>query len=321
MRLKKLAVLAAIAATGWQAAPGLASDTCGRLCLQDFVDHYLAALVAHDPSRLPLAQGVRFTENGQELRLGDGLWGTASAPGKYKLYVLDPEDGQAGFFGTVSESGSPVLMALRLKIQYGMITEVETIVVRGGGTANFPPAGKTMEEKGEPRAQFLRAVPERRQLSRAELVSVANSYFTGLGGNTGHNTAPFAPTCNRLENGIQTTNNPTLRPDSHPNIVAMSCEDQQKSGFYAFVTQIRNRRFPVVDRERGLVLSFAFFEHAGRLAEVHLTNGQTVPAPFRSPLTLQIAELFQIDRGRIDQIEAVLNTVPYGMRSAVWDQP
>jgi hypothetical protein len=64
-----------------------------------------------------------------------------------------------------------------------------------------------------------------------------------------------------------------------------------------------------------------FFDHNGRLKELHLTNGQTVPSPVHAPLTLEISELFQIDHGKIDQVEAVLQSVPYGMRSAVWDPP
>ena len=68
-------------------------------------------------------------------------------------------------------------------------------------------------------------------------------------------------------------------------------------------------------------MSFGFFDHAGRIKDIHLTNGQTVPSPIRSPMTLEISETFQIDRGKIDQVEAVLQAVPYGMRSAVWDMP
>jgi len=226
-------------------------------------------------------------------------------------------------YGTVIEDSNPVLMALRLKVDYGLISEVETIVVRGGGAQNFPPAGKTMDEKGTPRPQFLRTVPAGERMSHEELVKIANSYFTGLGGSTGRNTAPFAPTCLRLENGVQTNSNPNFgRPtDGGFNVVAQGCEDQQKSGFFAFVTSIRDRRFPIVDRERGLVMAFGFFDHAGRLKDLHLTNGQTVPSPVRAPSTLEISELFQIDRGKIDQVEAVLMSVPYGMRSAVWDWP
>ncbi len=325
MKPRSLATVAAaaVAFTMVFARPGHASDVCDRACLTGLVDRYLDALVAHDPQRLPLALTVRFTENGQELRLGDGLWGTANARGKYKLYVADPEDGQVGFYGTVMENDNPVYMALRLRVEYGLISEIESIVVRSGGNTNFPPAGKTMEDKGAPRPQFSRTVPPAGRMSREELIKVANAYFTGLGGNTGRNTAPFAPTCLRWENGIQTNSNPDMRrPDNSGfNVIALSCEEQQKSGFFAFVTAIRDRRFPVVDRERGLVLSFGFFDHNGRSKELHLTNGQTVPSPVHAPLTLEISELFQIDKGKIDQVEAVLQSVPYGMRSRLWDQP
>jgi len=326
MSMRTFAVLAALTMvlTWIPARPSRASDVCDRACLTGMIDQYLAALVAHDPARLPLARVVRFTENGQELHLGDGLWGTATAPGKYRLYVADPEDGQVGLYGTVIEDDTPVLMALRLKVEYGLISEIESLVVRSAGTGGglFPPAGKAMEEKGTPRPQFLRTVPPGDRMSHDDLVKVANAYFTGLGGNTGRNTAPFAPTCVRWENGLQTNSNPNLRRPGNNgfNVLALSCEEQQKSGFYPFVTAIRDRRFPVIDRERGLVMSFGFFDHNGRLKELHLTNGQTVPSPVHAPLTLEISELFQIDKGKIDQVEAVLQSVPYGMRSAVWDR-
>ena len=73
---------------------------CDRACLDSYVDQYLAALVAHDPSRLPLARQVKFTENGQQLQLGDGLWGTASGIGNYKIYADDPQAGEVMFMGT-----------------------------------------------------------------------------------------------------------------------------------------------------------------------------------------------------------------------------
>jgi hypothetical protein len=320
---RRALALAISGLTAVMASTAHASDVCDRTCLDDLVDRYIAAMVAHDPEQLPLAQGVRFTENGQELRLGDGLWGTASAPGHYKLYVADPEDGEVGFYGTVFENGTPVLLALRLKVDYGLISEIETIVARPpaiGGSA-LQSAGAALERKGHPRPQFTQVIRPRRRMSRADLVRIANSYFTGLAGDTGRNTAPFWPSCNRWENGTQTTNNPSFHGSSAFNVVALGCEDQQKSGFFSFVTTIRNRRFPIVDREHGLVMSFAFFEHRGVLKTIHLTNGMTVPSPVKAPLTLEISELFQIHGGKLDQIEAVINTVPYGMKSAVWDYP
>lgn len=321
MRRWGLAALAAVAMFGL-AKPALAGDRCDRACLEGFVDRYIAAMVAHDPSKVPWAARARFTENGQELRIGDALWGTASAPGQYKLYVADPDMGQVGFYGTLFENGTPVLLALRLKIENQVISEAETIVARPTRGSAFPNPGETLEKKGAPRPQFLRTVPVRERMSREDLVKAADSYFTGLAANDGKNTAPFAPTCLRWENGTQTNSNPNLMP-SRPgsiNFIAMGCEEQQKSGYFSFVTEIRNRRYPVVDVERGLVFSFAFFDHSGRVRAIHLTSGQTVPAGVTAPTAWEISELFEVDKGKLDQIEAVLNGVPYGMISDAWDR-
>jgi hypothetical protein len=315
----RLLVGAGVAAV-LSASSAQASDVCDRACLEGMVNKFIAAMVSHNPEALPLQRDFKYTEDGQQLWLGDGLFGTASAPGKYKLYVSDPEDGQAGFIGTLFENGVPIYIALRLKVEYGLISEAEVIAARGSGNAALPSAGKTLEEKGKPRPEFLRTVPANERMSRADLIKVANSYFTGLGGDTGHNTAPFAKTCLRWENGTQTNSNTSFPDTSGLGIVGMSCEDQQKSGWFAFVTEIRNRRFPIVDRERGLVMSFAFFDHNARPEPIHMTNGKTTMPPLKAPTTLEISELFQIDKGLINQVEAVINTVPYRMKSALWDK-
>ncbi len=54
-----------------------ASNDCDRACLNGFVDKYLAAVVAHDPSKLPHTANVKYSENNVMLHLGDGLWATA----------------------------------------------------------------------------------------------------------------------------------------------------------------------------------------------------------------------------------------------------
>lgn len=295
-----------------------ASDPCDRACLEHHVDQFIDAMVAHDPGRLALTLDARYTENGQQLRFGDGLWNTVSGNGKYKLYAADTGAGQVGFFGTVFENGTPLLIALRLRVDEQLISEAEVIAARYSAGSPFPNAGETLENKAKPRPQFLQTVPKSKRMSREDLIRIGNSYFTGLANNTGRNAAPFADTCNRWENGMQTTNSPTNTPGY--DVVGMSCKAQQESGFFSFVTSIRNRRFPIVDRERGLVLAFAFFEHNAKDREIHLANGKTIPNVLNSPTTLYIAELFEIREGKIDQIEAVLTTVPYGMRADAWDR-
>jgi hypothetical protein len=57
----------------------------------------MAALVVHDPSKAPLAPNVKFTEQAQVLKIGQGLWKTA-VPGAttFKIPVADPIAGQIG---------------------------------------------------------------------------------------------------------------------------------------------------------------------------------------------------------------------------------
>jgi hypothetical protein len=304
-----------------------AADPCDRACLEGYIDKVLSAMIAHNPNQLMLARDVRYTENGVELRLGDGIWGTLSARGKYSIYISDPESGQAGFYGTVSENGGMNYIALRVKVFEALISEIELIVVRPSGmnitSDQTPPpsTGQVMDQK-TPRPQFMQTVPPAQRMNRTHLIEVANSYFTGLANQTGKFTAPFAKTCERWENGMHTTNqkpNPKI-PKGELDILCMSCEEQQKSGWFAFVTDIRNRRFPVVDIERGLVLSFGFFDHSAAFREYPLPDGKMTPNVTTYPQTIEISELFQIRDGKIDQIEAVINSVPYRMKSEVWDK-
>ncbi len=74
------------------------APNCDRACLEGFANQYLDALVARDPSRVPLAENVKFTENGQELKVGDALWATASdPPTTYRIYLTDPKLGRSAF--------------------------------------------------------------------------------------------------------------------------------------------------------------------------------------------------------------------------------
>ena len=70
-----------------------AADPCDRACLEGYIDKVLTAMSAHNPQQLMLAKDVHYTENGVELILGDGMWGTLSARGNYNLYISDPEAG------------------------------------------------------------------------------------------------------------------------------------------------------------------------------------------------------------------------------------
>src|ERR1700733_1778415 len=102
-----------------------------RACMMALTDQYLAALVKHDPAGLPLSKGVRFTENTAEIRISDGLWvGESEAPTTFKIYAVDPASNQVGFYGVMKENDCPLIIALRLKVIDGEITEIENILPR-----------------------------------------------------------------------------------------------------------------------------------------------------------------------------------------------
>ena len=283
--------------------------TCDRACLEGFVDGYMSALVAHEPGRLPLAKGARFTENGQTLQLGDGLWGTIEAREGYTLAFADPQAGQVGAFVTVKESGKDQLLGVRLKVASGRIAEIETIVVRPKPGGVF---GEPLSLKDKP--IFHQALTPSQRRPRAELIRVANSYFEGLEKAT-ETLTPFDEDCQRIENGVVTANNPD--PGGGMPVWKLGCRAQFATHFSQFITHIRERRFPVVDEERGLVYAMVFFDHAGRMKTQTLADGTVskVPPDMTVPFTFQIGELFKIQDGRIMRIEALVNPAPYGMDS------
>ena len=306
-----------------------ASPSCDRACLDGFVDRYLDALAANDPSRLPVTSNVKFTEDGQRLNLGDGLWNTCTGRGSYKFYMEDPQMGEVAFFGTMREAGEPVILALRLKIEDRKISEVETIVTRDVGDA------QSMEKRGHTDPLFMQAVAPSDRLSRAALVHTANLYFSGMQLDDGKGDYSFfASDCDRVENGGEATNNHQVENgsviSSQSNSVekasrdrssltysaSWGCAEQFQSGLLHFVTRIRDRRYVIVDTERGVALAFAFFDHAaGKTRTFKLPDGKTVTSGPTTPWTWEIAEVFKVEHHKIRRIEAVYHRAPYGMNS------
>lgn len=305
-----------VAAAMLGATPGMAAEmqsdasACDRACLTGIADSYMAALVAHDPARVTWAKHVSFTENSVPMSIGDGLWNTITKQDDYKVYFADPEAGQVGFYGVVEESGVAQVYGMRLKVVDRAVSEVETVVARTReNRPDFPDAAGLKK----PPTVFAQSVPAAQRATREQLVKIANAYFETLQQNDGTIKAPFAKTCDRVEDGVHTTNNKARAAGSGNGFPQWGCEAQFKTGFFHFVTHIRDRRFPVVDVERGLVLVSTFFDHAGTMRTVTLTDGSTrhIGPPFDAPYSFVIFELFKIQDGKIQRVEAVLEDVPY----------
>ncbi len=295
---------------------GHASYNGDRTDLERAVRLYLDALAAHDPATAALADDVRFTENGQELKIGDGLWGTVSGVGGYRHIFADSESGEVAVFTTVREQQTHSILTARLRLTNGRIDQIETIVARPAASGVMAKGADLLEERGRPEAAWAVPVLEAERMPREELRRIADMYFAGLEKNDGRGDYPFADDCNRIENGYSTTNQ-VEPPDTGiymDHFMAMTCKAQFETGFFRFVDRIRDRRFPVIDRERGIVFALAFFDHSGTVPEVTLTSGETIPVNVRTPFTWQIGEAFRIEKGLMRGIEAVMTQVPYGMR-------
>jgi hypothetical protein len=307
-------------ATRLDASTGPIPLNCDRACLERLMDQYLAAVAAHDPQRVPLSADVTYTENNQVIEVGDGFWKTAQGVGNYKHYFADPEFGQVAFMGTMREADSLLLLSVRLRVELGRITEIESVFFRpgGGGPNNIA----AMDTAGKAEEIWFRTIPPAQRPSRQAMIAIADGYFTGLQKNDGKGiqgtgTYPFTNDCHRIENGAPTTNVP--RPANEEpgaiNLFAMDCLSQFKMGLYYVVQNIHDRRYPLVDSERGVVWAHAIFDQ-GTVNEGVLADGTKHRYPgFNRPGSILVTEAFLIEDRKIRRVEMIGPSVPYHMNS------
>jgi hypothetical protein len=296
------------ARTPHQNLNAVGSTSCDRACLYGFLDKYLDALTAKDPSRVPWAKNIQYSENNVGMKIGDGVWGTITGLGSYNLRMADPATGQVGFYGLVEETKSSSAFALRLKVEDGKISEAETVIRRSEGGGPFPSQPNLVDKP-----VLNEIVPPDQRRPRERMIALVDGYFSTLQLNDGVLFTQFDDNCNRVENGLQTTHNPDLIKIIP--VAGLGCAEQFKLGNYRYDDRVRDRRYPLIDEERGLVMAGAFIDHAGRLGTFTLTDGRVVQSSMKTPSTLCLLELFKIRDGKIQQIEAIFIGVPYNMPS------
>lgn len=272
----------AMAAGGMRATTPARAGGCDQVCLKGMLDSYFDALPKHDASKLPTSPSVKFTENGHEITLGEGLWKTASAV-TYRLDALDPQSSQAAAEAVISEKGQLANFLVRLKVDGKKISEVETIVCRKGQEEIFGPEKLTVTPP-----LYTERIPVSQRNRREQLIAAADAYFTAIQteGSDQYKRAPLAADANRFENGVQTTNVsiPTI------GLAATSASEQLDRGVFKGIT-ITHRRYPLVDEEHGIALAIV-------LMHVPKFGG------------LLLGEMFKISGGEIRQIQAVMVDQP-----------
>lgn len=292
---------------------------CNRVCLQAFVDEYLAALVARDPARLRIADGARFTENGTHLTLGEGLWKTATADTPYKVYLADPERGQAGFIGSIlAENGQPRMLALRLKVAAGRISEVETI-------SGMPFTQPSSPLVSVPSPAFALPVPVAQRLSRSEMIAVADHNFDGILAAEGSH---FAADCQRVENRMAMSGNPALDYPiailpgrTKPAFAAMGCQAQVEAHLFDTLDSVDPRRYLVIDEERQLVFGvFMLNWYRDNRCNDVAGYGRVCRPDDQKPTGLRTAEILRVAGGKVHQVEVVFSFSSYQAPSG-WELP
>lgn len=178
------------------------ATACTRDLLRSTITAYFTALAAHNSSTLPLATGVKFTENGIVRTLGtQGLWTTAGAV-KYSQSALDVEACSSATHAVVPEGTMDIPVAVRLKLVSQRITEIETIAVRPGdyrlGGQTF--ASNTGAIISANTTVMWETTPTGQRNTRAELIAWIDKYFRMFPAGV----CNTASGCRRLENGYGT---------------------------------------------------------------------------------------------------------------------
>jgi hypothetical protein len=252
LRISALALVAALNALA-------AANDCDRACLRNSLDQYLNAVVKHDPAAAPLFVGFRQTENAVVVRLGTGTWKTVTALGKVQRRYMDPMSGQAGYFGTVEESGNPAIVTVRVKVENRKIAEAEWFIARKGDPGLNGP-----QTPGQPAGNFFdpenlavtappdKTLAKEARASREALIAITNSYFDGI---TTHDGSIIMahPGCTRVENGNTVTGRPGRGDPTGP---PSDCTSNLAT---INISLVAARRLPVVDEEAGVVLALAVF--------------------------------------------------------------
>jgi hypothetical protein len=282
-----------------------AQTACTREALKGTIQKYFAALEAHNPSSLPLASNVKFTENGVEMAIGEGFWKTAGKPllkrdlidtlkcGTHSNVVMEEKyiapkvavpAAKPMFPGMevklpADGTNRPILFGVRLKVENEKITEIETIVAREAEFA-FNAAG-VLATKDQDWESIL---PLEQRSSRLAMIAAADDYY-GMFAKAPKVRTPFAAVCDRWENGFQTT----AKMPGSPAPADMAEHDCSPKGLE--ILTHGPRRF-LVDLEAGTVVALVHF--AGGLPDFHV---------------------FRMRNGKVDLIQAVIGP---GSKSMGW---
>jgi len=221
------------------------AQQCDRACLTGLMTQFISALVAHDSSKLPLATNVRYTEDSKNAQLGQGIWQSVTADGKFRQDYIDTRKQVAAAHVLLREGEMQVLYSVLLHVEGMKIAGIETLVQRVGAGGRFQPT-----ELAKPIRGMNTPVPAGQKNSREEMVRIALTYPEGLRvGNFTDGGTPFADDAYRVENGA------IMADQADPRRRMYEQNIMVHPGVIASVA--------AVDEENGTVLLWMNFGHTG----------------------------------------------------------
>ncbi len=250
LKTRSVAVIGLLALFSF--APASASAAaCDRACLGGMITQYVDALVAHDPAKLSLAAGARFTEDSKELKLGEGLWKADLVKGDFRQDYLDTDKEIAASHVQLWEGKDQILYSVLLHMKGKKIAGIETLVERVTPQSRFQPVmlSRPLEGMNDP-------VPADKRQSRASMIATALTYTKGLMiGSFAQAPTPFAKEAYRMENGVITAGAGCGRDDCTMQTQKIMKHPDVKPSVAA------------VDEENGVVLLWMNFGYTGSYGE------------------------------------------------------
>jgi hypothetical protein len=285
----RIALFAAALAVAASGAISAKAD-CNRACLTGFIDTYLKALAANTPGTVPLAPKAKVTINGRAVTLDQAFWDGAERT-VYRFDIVNERLGDTGTEAVLlNADGSKTMYVVRLKVLDGRITEVETVKANKGEADRLWDPDRLTSVS--PALQLT--IREADQDSYYGLIAAAEGYWRAFqtNGTPEYHRASLLPDTQRFENGLQTTG--MVRDGAY--VSAAQGFDQGR-----FVGRnLWDRRYPVVDPERGIVLSIVRFglKDGLKSQSVATSNDRLV------------GEFFAVKNGMIQEVHAVLFNLP-----------
>ncbi len=267
-----------------------AQEKFDRAFLTKFVDTYFDGLINNNPSSLPLSENVKITFNGDIVPASKLFWNNAQKV-IFRFDIANTRFGDTGTEAVIkNEDGSLTMYLLRLKIKDNKIIEIETIKCNKGEADGIWGADNLTDVS----QAYKLSIREVERDSYYDLIGTADSYWRAFqtNGSPLYRPARLLADSRRYENGMQTT-----------GFFKDGKFESTAAGFdvgYFSERNIWDRRFPVVDEERGVVLSIVRFGiKAGSKSKSDATTHDRL-----------VAEFFAIKSGWIQEIQAVIVNRP-----------